>query len=52
VLIALAVLAAAWITRAVLRRRRRTAAQAGPTPDLREAPGARKGPDAGKAGKW
>jgi len=52
VLIALAVLAAAWITRALLRRRRRTAAQAGPMPDLREAPGASEGPDAGKARKW
>ena len=52
VLIALAVLAAAWITRMVLRRRRRTAAQAGPVPDLRDAPGARKGPDGRKAKKW
>jgi membrane protein DedA with SNARE-associated domain len=38
-LIALAVLVAAWIARAVLRRRRR-GAQAGPAPDLRDAPGA------------
>jgi|HubBroStandDraft_6_1064221.scaffolds.fasta_scaffold185100_2 membrane protein DedA with SNARE-associated domain len=50
-LIALAVLVAAWITRAVLRRRRRAAA-AGPVPDLRDAPGTRKGPDARKAKKW
>jgi membrane protein DedA with SNARE-associated domain len=51
-LIALAVLVAAWVTRSVLRRRRRAAAQAGQMPDLRDAPGARKGPDARKARKW
>jgi membrane protein DedA with SNARE-associated domain len=50
VLIALAVLVAAWITRAVLRRRR-PAAAAGPVPDLRDAPGTRKGPDARRAKK-
>jgi membrane protein DedA with SNARE-associated domain len=50
-LIALVVLVAAWIGRTVLRRRRRAAAQAGPTADLRAAPGTRKGPDARKA-KW
>lgn len=43
-LIALAVLAAAWITRAILRRRRRAAAaEEGSLPDIRKAPGARKG---------
>ena len=43
-LIALAVLAAAWITRAVLRRRRRAAAaEPGSLPDIRKAPDARKG---------
>jgi len=47
-LIALAVVVAAWITRAVLRRRRRAAAQAGPMPDLRDAPGTGKGPGARK----
>jgi membrane protein DedA with SNARE-associated domain len=52
VLIALAVLVAAWITRAVLRRRRRDAAQVSQRPDLRDAPGATKGPDARKARKW
>jgi hypothetical protein len=51
-LIALAVLVAALITRAMLRRRRRAATQAGPMPDLRDAPGTRKGPDARKAKKW
>jgi len=52
VLIALAVLVAALITRAVLRRRRRDAAQVSQRPDLRDAPGATKGPDARKARKW
>ncbi len=42
-LIALVVLAAAWITRAVLRRRRRAAARdQGSLPDVRQAPDARK----------
>jgi membrane protein DedA with SNARE-associated domain len=43
-LIALGVLVAAWITRAVLRRRRRAAdADPGSQPDIRKAPDARKG---------
>jgi membrane protein DedA with SNARE-associated domain len=43
-MIALGVLAAAWITRAVLRRRRRAAAaEPGSPPDIRKAPNARKG---------
>jgi membrane protein DedA with SNARE-associated domain len=41
-LIALGVLVVAWITRAVLRRRRR-AADPGSQPDIRKAPDARKG---------
>jgi len=51
-LIALAVVAAAWITRAVLRRRRRAAARE-PTalPDVRQAPGRRAG-QTRKARKW
>jgi len=51
-LIAVAVLVAAWITRAVLRRRRRAVAPAGQMPDLRDAPGTGKTPDARKARKW
>jgi membrane protein DedA with SNARE-associated domain len=50
-LIALAVLVVGLITRAVLRRRRRAAAQDGPTPDPRDAPGSRKAPDAGQGKK-
>jgi membrane protein DedA with SNARE-associated domain len=43
-LIALAVLVAAWITRAVLRRRRRAAAaEPGSLPDIRKAPDTRQG---------
>jgi len=43
-LIALGVLVAAWITRTVLRRRRRAAdADPGSQPDIRKAPDARKG---------
>jgi membrane protein DedA with SNARE-associated domain len=42
VLIALAVLVAAFIIRAVLRRRRRAAARGGPMPDLRDTPGTGK----------
>ena len=43
-LIALAVLVAAWIIRAVLRRKRRAAtAEQGSLPDIRKAPRARKG---------
>jgi membrane protein DedA with SNARE-associated domain len=54
-LIALVVLVAAWITRTVMLRRRRRAAaqpgaaQPGPVPDLRDAPGTAKAPDAGNA---
>jgi membrane protein DedA with SNARE-associated domain len=50
-LIALAVLVAAWITRTVLRRRRRAAARPGPAPDLKDGPGTTKAPDAGNAKK-
>lgn len=49
-LIALAVLVAAWITRTV-RRRRRAAARPRPVPDLRDPPGTTKAPDAGNAKK-
>jgi len=43
VLIGLGVLVAAWITRAVLRRRRRAAvAKPGSLPDIREAPDTRQ----------
>jgi membrane protein DedA with SNARE-associated domain len=43
-LIALGVLVAAWITRSVVRRRRRAAAaEPGSLPDIRKAPDARKG---------
>ena len=43
-LIALGVLVAAWITRAVLRRRRRAAAaEPGSLPEVRKAPDARNG---------
>ena len=37
------ILVAAWITRAVLRRRRRAAAEPGSLPDARKAPDARNG---------
>jgi membrane protein DedA with SNARE-associated domain len=50
-LIALAVLVAAWIIRTVRRRRRRAAARPGPVPDPRDAPGTTKAPDAGNAKK-
>jgi membrane protein DedA with SNARE-associated domain len=50
-LIALAVLVAAWITRAVLRRRR-SARRPGPAPDAGDAPGAGRPTDPGKANKW
>jgi membrane protein DedA with SNARE-associated domain len=51
-LIALAVLVAAWIARSVLRRRRRAAARSGPAPDLRDIrrTGDATGPR--KAKKW
>jgi membrane protein DedA with SNARE-associated domain len=50
-LIAAVVLVAAWITRAVLRRRR-AARQSDPAPDLRNSPGARGESGNGKAKRW